>query len=254
MTRLHEPSFVEIIQKSLQLFKENFKTLALIALFATVLQQIAQVYMNQLGLNEMLKAASEQGMQAAQNTAGSSQIVTIALLSIGIALIELIITAFFQYHVNEYWQDKQTSISQSFQSVFRVLPVLIVTSVIVKFVCGVFFMGYLFFVGILLSALFLVYVPVILLEKKGIFQSLKDCVGLTKLSYFQCLGVTLFTLAMMLIPSLVSMLLNQAQGVGFGLEQTLSVLLSTIIYPFVSIVILAQYYALKAKQSNLQLV
>lgn len=250
MSRMHEPTFAEIINKSTELFKNNFKALIIVSIIAAVIQQLCQVYLLQLGLNKVLEVASEKGMQAVQDTIPSSTMLTIGLVFIVVGLVELITCSMYVIYANESWQDKKTSILSSLQSVLKVLPVLIVTTILIKFVCGIFLMGILFFVGILLYALFLVYMPVVLLEKKGIFQSLKQSVNLSKQAYFKCVGITLFTFIALMIPSIASMLLNQSGGLGFGIEQVVAIFLSALMYPWVSIIILGQYYALKAKQAN----
>ncbi len=251
MSRMHEPTFAEIIHKSTELLKNNFKSLIAVSLFAAIVQQLCQVYLIQLGLNKVLQVASEQGVQAVQDSIPSSTMITIGLIFVVVGLVELISCAVYMVYANESWQGKKVSILSSLQNVIKVLPVLIITTILIKFVCGIFLMGILFFVGILLYALFLIYMPVVLLEKKGVFQSLKQCVNLSKCAYFKNVGITVFTFIALMIPSIVSMLLNQSDGLGFGIEQVVSVFLSALVYPWVSIIILGQYYALKAKQANL---
>jgi hypothetical protein len=248
---IHEPSFNEVLQKTTELYKKNFKALMSIAIIAAIIQQACQAYMINLGLPKIMKIASEQGMEAVQSHIDPTKMLTIAFLAIIVGLVELISAAIYVQYINNSWQDKKTSIPDAAKSVLKVFVILIITSVIIKFISGVFMMGILFFIGILLTALFLVYIPIVLFEEKGVIQSLKSCIQLTKRSYLRCVGISVLTMAILTVPALISFAMANAESNIFALDQVIAALLSALIYPWLSVLILTQYYALKAKQTNL---
>ena len=251
MARMHEPSFAEVIQKTFELYKNNLRLLFGVAIVAAIVEQLCQFFMLKLGLQEMMRLTSQEGFNAIQVHFGTGRMFSVAGLSMLSGIVMLTANAFYQQVVDGSWQGETPGPGEALVAVLRVLPVLVITSIIVKFLSGLFMMSILFFVGFLIGALFLVYMPVVLFEKQGVFQSLKQTVALTRLSYLRCVGIYIIVFALLSIPAVTGMLFN-GQGPRFGLEQWLAIVISGFVYPWASTLILAQYYALKARQSNLQ--
>ncbi len=252
MSKMHVPKFNEILYKSMELYKANFRRLFLIGVLAAVFGELLQTVSNNAGLQRIMLLIEKNGVNALQGQVSGKTLGIILFLGCLGGLIWLIAHALCVVILNESWQGRYMPINLALKNVWPCLMVLIATTIIAKMLIG---FGLILYVipGVIISAFFFVYVPVILFENLTIISALKRSSALAKVYFWPTLWMSFFAFFFMVFPDLIGALVKgqgAVSNLGFGLDRMIIVFLSALFLPFVAALILTQYHVLKAVSHN----
>ncbi|MBK5111068.1 MAG: hypothetical protein JJE10_06825 [Thermoleophilia bacterium] len=133
-----------------------------------------------------------------------------------------------------------SSIGELFGAVFPRLLSLLVMGIIIGVCIGI---GLIFFIipGIIIALMWIVAVPAMIVENKGIFDSLGRSLELTKGNWMRILGVGVLILLAFLVIGAVSALLV---AITPFLGAIALVVLAVLIYPYMQMIVTVLYFRL----------
>lgn len=264
MNLLNEPSFSEMMQKAWELYRLNFKRLFAIGLIVAILLELLILFAKQSGMIELaMKVMQSNLTEKASENLALQLTPKMQIISILIILMYLIVmpfaTALYQHIVDHSWQEKTLTMSEHIKAVLSKMPFIIVATIIVTFliasslIISAMIMGVL---AIFVYAFFIIYIPLILFDQKRIISSLTESFQLVMGAFGKALMTAVVCYLILRIPSIAAMLIHGLTGnqsdIAFGFDEVITVFLSGFLWPFVAILQLALFYALKARRHNLR--
>lgn len=264
MKLLNEPSFSEVIQRAWELYRQNLKQLFIIALVIAVLYQLFIMLMHHSGMVNLIyqmmnqKAEGKAVSSLANQVTATMHLVLFLGMAFYLILMPLVV-GIFQNIVDDSWQGRHRTLSQHLSFVLPRLPTLAVATFLVYLLImvAVIISSMLFgLLGLLIYAALIIYVPLILYDRKNMFTSISESFRLTIVSFGKTCAIAVICYLLLNLPStaawIVQNMLETNNSLAFGIDEVISIFLAAFIWPLVAVLKLALYYALKAKAYNLK--
>lgn len=253
MSDLYVPSFDEIVAKSYELYKQNFKQLFTLAfsgeLIVSLMTLVFSYFLLSKGLNQL--------MYATQNGAMNQPDLSVPLMFVMLLMFFVFVTVILvviggcQHIINESWQSRFVDIKSACQYVASKLLPLLGATLMVYFLLLIGLMLWIV-PALIIATMFFVYIPIILFSNETGFGALILSVKMVWTAFLQTFGMMMLTGVLLMLPDFVAGLINLTltSASHFGLGNVVGIFLTGIIMPFVATLILAQYYALHARWVN----
>jgi hypothetical protein len=252
MSKVHVPKFNEVFMKAIELYKGNFKVLFYVAIVASIIRELLQVMINKMGMNHILALAEKGGIAAVQAQVSPGvmfQIVVFACIS---GLVWLFAHAACMIVLNNSWRNRDSSFRVTFRILFSCAFALIFSSLIAKILISFGLMLYII-PGVIIGVLLFVYVPSVLFDGRGALSSLQHSFQLVKGNFGSTVWMCIITFFLIIFPEFVGMLIRGSGGMSnmqFGVDEVVTIFVSSLVIPLFSSLILTQYYALRTIHEN----
>jgi hypothetical protein len=161
-------------------------------------------------------------------------------------LVQMVVTAWLLASIIRIVQDVEEDgqVDWSVGDILGSVTGKLIAIILLQIVVGILvFIGFLFFVipGIILALMWSVSMPALVVEDKGVFESMSRSSQLTKSNRMRILGIVLVVLLIYIVIAIVAALLTAAVPI-LGIVALIAI--GVLAYPYIAIISAVLYYRL----------
>jgi hypothetical protein len=163
------------------------------------------------------------------------------------SLIQLVATAWLLGSIIRIVQDVETDgqVDWSVGEILGSVTGKLISIILLQIVVGILvFIGFLFFIipGVILSLMWVVSMPSMVVEDRGVFNSMSRSSELTKHNRMRILGIGIIILLAYIVIAIAAALLGAISPI---LAIIALIILGVVVYPYIAIIAAVLYYRLR---------